>query len=58
MVVIIARMKKLSISNAGRISEIRMSGLEGNNPLSVQSEYDDISFKKDPFPEKDDRLLS
>ena len=58
MVVIIARMKKLSISNAGRISEIRMSALEGNNPLSVQSEYDDISFKKDPFTEKDDRLLS
>ena len=58
MVLVIARMKKLSISNVERISEVRMSGLEQNNTLSIQSEYDDISFKKDPFPEKDDRLLS
>ena len=58
MVLIIAKMKKLSISNVGHNSEVRMSGIEQSNPLSIQSEYDDISFKKHPFPEKDDQLLS
>ena len=58
MGLIIARMKKLSISNAGRNSGVRMSGIEQSNPLSIQSEYDDISFKKSPFREKDEQLLS
>ena len=58
MVLIIARMKKLSISNVGRNSGVKMSGIEQNKPLSIQSEYDDISFKKDSFPEKDEQLLS
>ena len=51
-------MRKLSTSNAGRNSGVRMSGIEQSNPLSIQSEYDDISFKKNPFPEKDEQLLS
>ena len=58
MILIIARMKKLSISNVGRNSGVKMSGIEQNKPLSIQSEYDDISFKKDSFPEKDEQLLS
>ena len=57
MGLIIARIKKLSISNAGRNSGLRMSGLEQSNPLSIQSEYDDISFKKSSFREKDEQLL-
>ena len=58
MVLIIVRMKKLSISNAGRNSGVSMSGIEKNNPLSIQSEYDDVSFKNDSYPEKDEQLLS
>ena len=58
MVLIIARMKKLSISNAGRSSGVSMSGIEKNNPLSIQSENDDISFKNDSFPLKDEQFLS
>ena len=58
MGLIIARIKKLSISNAGRNSGLRMSGLEQSNPLSIQSEYDEISFKKSSFREKDEQLLS
>ena len=51
-------MKKLSISNAGRSSGVSMSGIEKNNPLSIQSENDDISFKNDSFPLKDEQFLS
>ena len=58
MVLIIVRMKKLSISNAGRNSGVSMSGIEKDNTLSIQSEYDDIAFKKDSFPEKDEQLIS
>ena len=58
MVLIIARMKKLSISNAGRNSGVSISGIEKNNPLSIQSENDDVSFKNDSFPLKDEQRLS
>ena len=58
MVLIIARMKKLSISNAGRNSGVSMSGIEKNKSLSIQSECDDISFKNDNIPEKDEQLIS
>ena len=58
MVVIIARMKKLSISNAGRNSGVSKSEIEKNNPLSIQSENDDVSFKNDSYPLKDEELLS
>ena len=58
MVLIVARMRKLSTANAGRNNGVRMSGIEQSNPLSIQSEYDNVSFKKNPFPEKDEQLLS
>ena len=58
MVFIIARIKKLSISNARRNSEVSMSDIEQDNTLSIQSEYDDIAFKKAFFRVKDEQLLS